>query len=256
MAKTPLTVLVGGVSETVVCAVGNQGLCDQKRRLVGIDSLDSSVARERLDRGGTVTDLTKFTWHEKLWTCSSCGWEGRGADAAIETFDALFELNCWECDSRLAVIMYPTFDEIKEAAAAGVPEALEMLPSVQAAEVGRLKLSEARINLFDLPNVEGETLTFTLGVEGDRDRLSPEWLILFCKTQEIYREPSGFEGWRAILEIGKAIRHQYGTRAAWLDPGTVGQQLLGDDRNASNQIHNFLIESGLTPPVGIWSIPS
>ena len=203
-----------------------------------------------------MTDLTKFTWSEKLWTCTSCGWEGEGNAAGIELFDALFELDCGGCGSRLAVILYPTIEEIEEAAAQALPEALAMLPSVRVVKESRRHLAEARQNLLTLPHIYGELLTFTLEVEAERDYLNPEWLILLCGDKEIYREPSGFEGWGAILEIGNAIRHQYGARAACLDPGTAGQQLLGDDLSASDQIRSFLRESDLTPPVGIWSTSS
>lgn len=65
-------------------------------------------------------------WRQRRWDCSSCQWFGPGSEAAIEPFSELFEVNCPLCDGRLAVISYPTNEEVLRAAEAGNAEAIYM----------------------------------------------------------------------------------------------------------------------------------
>jgi len=65
------------------------------------------------------------------FVCRSCGWNGDSSAASMETFDELFELNCPMCDARLALVLYPTDQDIRVAAEAGDPEAISMLKRIQ-----------------------------------------------------------------------------------------------------------------------------
>jgi hypothetical protein len=173
----------------------------------------------------------------------------------MEPFAELFELNCPKCDSRLAVITFPTYDEVRKAAATGDAHALAMMPDVEDGERLQETRRQCRQRLAQLPRLDGTALSFTLDTEDSGDRMNPDWLILKCQGNEIYREPSGFEWWKGVIEIGQAVKDQYGDQAGWYDPSNAGFRLLGDSMSAEGTIHSFLNETGLTPPTGPWSHP-
>jgi len=67
-------------------------------------------------------------WREQPAECAGCGWTAASlTDADDELFDALIEYTCPECGAILAVVSYPTLDEIEKAAKEGDPEATGML---------------------------------------------------------------------------------------------------------------------------------
>lgn len=197
-------------------------------------------------------------WREKRWTCAKCGWAGTGAEADHEHFSALMELNCGECFSRLAVVLYPDEDDLRRDAEAGNAEALGALSLWEAnaptRETWQREWQASRVRLEALPALADEHLTFTLHAEG-RDWMNPEWISVMNHDREIYREPSGFEHWEAIIDIAAALKAQYGERLDWFDPAEAGTGLLGDDLTARSKITTFLVEAGLTPPTGPWSKP-
>jgi len=62
--------------------------------------------------------------------CPVCGWAGKADLAEREMHNDLFDISCPECSKMLLVVPYPTYDQVKDAAAAGNQEALQQLPSV------------------------------------------------------------------------------------------------------------------------------
>lgn len=66
-------------------------------------------------------------WREDEFSCPACSWKGSGSELASEMFDELFTLDCPKCDYSIAGAPYPMFDEVKEAADSGHPEAIDML---------------------------------------------------------------------------------------------------------------------------------
>jgi hypothetical protein len=165
------------------------------------------------------------------------------------------ELNCPECDSRLALVPFPTEDQLRAAAEAGNAQAVEDLAARDADGPRREAWSRdwqaSRDRLPSLPDLAGEALTFSLHAEG-RDWMNPDWLLILHEGQEIYREPSGFEHWAAVIELAEAIQDRYGDRVLWFDPGEAAVGLLGDDLSAAKKISSFLTRTGLTPPSGRW----
>ncbi len=71
-------------------------------------------------------------WRVRSWTCAACGWKGTGREADHEQFNALMELNCAECFSRLALVLHPDEEDLRRAAAAGVAEAVRDLEALEA----------------------------------------------------------------------------------------------------------------------------
>jgi hypothetical protein len=70
--------------------------------------------------------MNYFDWKKAESSCD-CGWSGPNSSISMfETFGELFEYYCPGCNEELGLVMYPTFDEIREAAAAGDEEAISM----------------------------------------------------------------------------------------------------------------------------------
>jgi len=187
------------------------------------------------------------------WSCSACGWNGSFNATSTELFNDLFETNCPSCGARLAIVLYPTQEDILVAAEKGDTEAQSMLDRVAFADEWAKDQKRSRRNLKRLPKIEGDSLEFSLIPSASRDWMNPEWLILLCNGEEIYREPSGFEHWQAIIEIGEAVCEQYAGRIAWIDPADAGTALLGDNLRADGHIQAFLDKAGISPPTGPWA---
>lgn len=192
-------------------------------------------------------------WRKETWACRSCAWTGPEKEASVEILSELMELNCPQCNGRLAVISFPTAQQISKAAEEGNTEALSMLPQVTAAEEFTKSQRTSRRRLSRLPKIKGDHLEFTLDLEASSDWMNPEWLFLKCNGEEIYREPSGFEHWEAVIKIGQAIHTQFASRIAFFDPGQAGVALLGDNMSASGHIQDFLNSTRMAPPTGPWA---
>lgn len=79
---------------------------------------------------------------EEPRSCDDCGWRG-ATRGAVELFDELLTLNCPNCDARVGgMYLYPTGEEIREAAAAGNPRAIAMLSETDAREKRRHRIVE------------------------------------------------------------------------------------------------------------------
>ncbi len=65
-------------------------------------------------------------WQGQPLSCS-CGWTGVLDDDGTELYDALMDYKCPRCERVLAIIMYPTDQDIHETAAKGHPQALAQL---------------------------------------------------------------------------------------------------------------------------------
>ncbi|MBI4820747.1 MAG: hypothetical protein HY791_31070 [Deltaproteobacteria bacterium] len=56
------------------------------------------------------------TWRTDMYVCHRCGWSGN-FDGMAQAFEReRVEGHCPECAATLAVVLYPTFDELREAA--------------------------------------------------------------------------------------------------------------------------------------------
>jgi hypothetical protein len=192
-------------------------------------------------------------WKARTWTCPRCAWVGTGAQAGTELFTELFEVNCPTCDGRLATIPLPTHDSIRRAASDGNVEAISMLDNVYQAEQFTAERAASRRRLKRLKSIDGDHLEFTLESVDSGDWMNPSHIMLVCNGKQVYKEPSGYEHWEAVIEIGRALLARYGSRVAWYDPGTVGTALLGDNLLASGTIQEFLDAHNIAPPSGPWA---
>ena len=52
-------------------------------------------------------------------SCPGCGWTGTGGTDLEEQFPELLEVRCPDCDRLLLMVVFPTLQETRAAAAAG-----------------------------------------------------------------------------------------------------------------------------------------
>lgn len=188
-------------------------------------------------------------WEETALLCPLCGWSGTGAEAAHEHFAEVMEVLCGRCDHKFGLVrISPSEEETRAAAAAGNPEAQAHLKTLEYLAGARVQIEESKRGRESLPALEGATIGFRFSTEGGNDWMNPTWLVLQADGHEIHRERSGFEHWRAILEISDLVRERYGSQDAWIDPGEAGDSLLGDDLNASAAISAYFNDRHLLPP--------
>ncbi len=173
-------------------------------------------------------------WATKSYRCS-CGWEGPGTGLSTELFlrDTLIEASCPKCDRHLAIVMCPTADDIREAAAAGNEEAKRMLPQVVEGEAWRERYERMRLrDPSQLPEVEGARLRFVLEIDGPAPKES--YYIIKLGEQIVWQEPASWEDWERFNELKGILKKRYGSRFAALTPTPRAEgNLLGDNINAS-----------------------
>ncbi len=65
-----------------------------------------------------------------------CGWTGVFREMSNGFFDELIDGSCPNCDTMLSIRSLPTLDEIRAAAAVGIPEAVAELRSIEEHSAG------------------------------------------------------------------------------------------------------------------------
>lgn len=71
-------------------------------------------------------------WQHEVFACSKCGWTGTVGHQDLEAGDAAAIIECPRCYRSLGVVLFPSLQETKEAAAQGNEEAIKGLPSFEA----------------------------------------------------------------------------------------------------------------------------
>lgn len=69
-------------------------------------------------------------WRSRSLSCP-CGWEGDSRAMAMELHDQVTDYACPQCGNLLLIVPHPTLDDVRQAAAAGHPEAIEQLAIIQ-----------------------------------------------------------------------------------------------------------------------------
>lgn len=193
-------------------------------------------------------------WEAEQATCDACGWSGLGKEASVEYFEVVADVRCPECDRKLFMISNATAEEMRRAAAEGNEDAkfdLQMLEEV--VDRSHAAVNDERLGRDNLPDLEGDALSFTFTVEGGSDWMSPTWLVLSSAGREVYREHTGYEGWAEIIAISEKVLARYARRVSSIDPGAAGAALGGDNLSYSTHIQTFLEERDVAPPSGPWS---
>lgn len=186
------------------------------------------------------------------WTCEKCGWKGKCSEAPGETFDDLCEVDCPKCHSRLGLLVYPTTEEVRQAAAQGHESAKTDLMMVE--------IKDARWNRFereklkspdDLPELSGAHLHITWD-ESNGD-LWEQRTVLRIGSRVLWEEPVFYEGWWRYNEVKEILRVKYGERFCALIPTQKSMlNLLGDDLGAPREIALEELEDG---GLVVWDEP-
>ena len=161
--------------------------------------------------------------------CDECGWRGRTSDA-YEPFEQLLTLNCPHCDARVGgMFRYPTHDEIRKAAAAGNPRAIEMLPETEAMEERWKRVEQEELRdyrqLADVPAEAPFVVRWSL-----EDLDGEKYVVLRVGEQIIGRELAIWEGLPRFRAIAELLLERYPSRVLELRPddGEAVTYLLGD----------------------------
>ncbi len=150
-------------------------------------------------------------WETHTWSCE-CGWNGAGGDAWTELHDALVQVDCPECGSRLFLVDLPTPDQVRAAAAVGNEEAQK--------ELGPLRQAEERWAHIDaqpgfdpsvLPDAVDGRIELELTTVSEADGGHKEtWMALFHDSRELYRELAQYETLSPLRRLLPAFRERYG----------------------------------------------
>jgi hypothetical protein len=66
-----------------------------------------------------------------------CGWVGPFSDLWKEHFQELFDASCPNCETMLAIVSFPTLNDIRRAAREGNKEAQKELQSIAQSHTGK-----------------------------------------------------------------------------------------------------------------------
>jgi hypothetical protein len=178
------------------------------------------------------------SWRTELLNCH-CGWSGTFEEGLVETHDTLMDSECPQCSTLLALVLYPTADEVEQ----NEPEESAFKQSVR--QAGR---RQAGFNALGLKNPEQlpeiSDPEFFLEWDFEADGLDEKWTVLRKESQEIFREPAFWEGWRRYMEVAAICRQKYGARLTDLCPTERSLlYLLGDSMSAAENIREFRREN-------------
>jgi hypothetical protein len=168
-------------------------------------------------------------------TCPECPWAGNGQSAETEWHRDLLDVSCPKCGKMLLVVPYPTFAQVKAAAAAGNEKASAQLAVMEGQERRYRHFASVELASPDqLPELDGDELEFIWDGEGDRP--SGHLNIKVC-DRVIWREPEFYECWPRFNEIKKILVARYGRRFKSLTPTESSLlYLYGDDLSAPSMI--------------------
>ena len=78
-----------------------------------------------------VDDYFQPGWRSRRVECAACEWRGDSRGMSLQPHEDLSEYLCPQCEDILLVVRHPDIGQVRAAAAAGHPEALEQLALVE-----------------------------------------------------------------------------------------------------------------------------
>lgn len=79
-----------------------------------------------------VPDYFTDGWRTRVLACP-CDWQGDSRDMAMELHDQVTDYACPRCGNLLLIVTHPSLEQVRQAAAAGHPEAIEQWAIVEEA---------------------------------------------------------------------------------------------------------------------------
>lgn len=164
-------------------------------------------------------------WKSEAAACKKCPWTGTLDEGVHETFSDLFEVNCPKCDGRLALVMFPTLDEMVRAAPKLSP--LERSYNAAASRFA-MRFEALKLRSPDqLPELEADALVLVW--EGVTEE-GHETTVIRHGNDIVWREPAVWEGYTRFEEILKILKHKYGHRLLDVVPAPSSELWLWGDR--------------------------
>lgn len=170
-------------------------------------------------------------WRDEELRCA-CGWKGPLGSDQVELYETLLEFRCPDCNTALAIVMYPTDDQWLER--------LEELTKPQRVEVlkrQRFLDDWHRLALRSpdqLPDLVGDELELVWDfITKDKRRYT---VIRYAGTV-IWRERAVFEGAARFEEVATMLKEKYGSRLRDLTPTPASEvYLYGDQLTAPEKV--------------------
>jgi hypothetical protein len=169
---------------------------------------------------------------ETRMRCEQCGWTGTGDETSTVLFRDLLQVDCPDCDARLALVPHPTHEETRAAATAGNARAQAEPRNVKKREARWRRADEVALgDLRVLPRLSGRRLTIDWDLEADAD--GEKWVVLRhrerLRTTVLWRELAYWEGIERFEEVVRLLARRYGRRLVEVKPSTgASNYLLGD----------------------------
>lgn len=180
-------------------------------------------------------------WRNEVVTCPNCAWQGRVDDGNQRYFHELLDSCCPQCGRIVAIVMYPTNDNVRAAAQAGHPEAIRNLAGVERMEARWERFDREKLKTPDqLPNLWGkDDLDFVLDTDDERtpDRERESFNLLKYGDRVIWKELAFWEGWQRYPELVEILKAKYGSRFKSL--------------KVTYKAHQYLFGDILTPPIKV-----
>jgi len=180
-------------------------------------------------------------WQHEAFACSQCGWTGTVSYQDLEAGDVAAIIECPQYCKSVGVVLYPSLQETKDAAAQGNEAAIKALPSFET----RIKDNWELLDRFEqeqlrttdqLPSLAGESLEFDWDFEKGYDG---EWYqVIRAGDAQVWRELAFFNNVRRFEEIKGMLKAKYGTRFKSLTPTVASLEWLsGDNLGRALQIN-------------------
>ncbi len=174
-----------------------------------------------------------FNWFDNWKTesidCPKCGWHGVIDTKQTEDFDELLDFRCPDCNEMLAIINFPTPDEVREHADEISPED-QVFYDKQLAHAADFE--EHHLESPDqLPAIEGDPLILVWDMDFDSrgEFAGPSYTVIKHEGKVIWRERAYFECVSRFNEVVAVLREKYGDRLKALIPaGASTTYLYGD----------------------------
>ncbi len=176
------------------------------------------------------TSARRFAWYElqeaDVFACQ-CGWTGVFSELDHEWFEALVDGSCRSCGTMLAIRSHATFDEIRRAAAAGDPEAIKELPSVDEMERRQDRARTLELTATsELPPLTGARLRFSWDFE---EANGENWTVIRCEGVDVWRELAFFGGRERFAEVESLLQGRFGERFEVMLPTEASKLYLFGD---------------------------
>jgi DNA-directed RNA polymerase subunit RPC12/RpoP len=164
--------------------------------------------------------------------CPKCGWEDAATEASIELYEGLCELECPKCSERLIVVVFPTPETTRAAAAAGNARAQEELAGLERREARRAKAQAVALTRpSQLPDAVGP-----VDVIWDFEEHGDECLtILRAGDQVLWGELAYWEGIERFKEVAAILRRRYGRELRSITPSPASTLFLYGDKLSAPQ---------------------